>query len=67
MSKANHYCSRRGSESALTLAVRLAVRQVSEGIPLEEAIQFAARYHNVTCAAIQAELAKEPAVLTRFF
>jgi hypothetical protein len=56
MNKANGYCSRRHSESALKLAVRLAVRQLSEGIGLEEAIQFAAKYHNVTCAAIHSKL-----------
>jgi hypothetical protein len=53
--------SRRRPDDALKLAVRLAVRQLSDGIGLEEAIQFAARYHNVTCAAIEAALSKKQA------
>lgn len=33
----------------LKLAVQLAVSQLDQGIGLAEAVQFAARYHNVTC------------------
>ena len=54
---ANPKAVRRG-ESPLTLAVRLTLSQLSNGIGLAEAIQFAARYHDITCAAIQTELAK---------
>ena len=53
----NDSVARRG-ESPLKLAVRLTLSQLSGGIEPAEAIQFAARYHVVTCAAIQAELAK---------
>ena len=59
MNRTNGYSTRRGSESTLELAVRLAVRQLSEGVGIDEAIQFAAKYHDVTCAAIQAELLKK--------
>ncbi len=59
MNRTNGYCSRRRSESALKLAVRLAVRQLSEGIGIDEAVQFAAKYHNVTCVSIEAELSKK--------
>ena len=43
----------------LKLAVQLAVSQLDQGIGLAEAIQFAAKYHNVTCAAIESELSKK--------
>jgi len=43
----------------LKLAVQLAVSQLDQGIGLAEAVQFAAKYHNVTCAAIESELAKK--------
>jgi len=43
----------------LRFAVQLALSQLSNGIGLAEAVQFAARYHNVTCAAIEAELSKK--------
>ena len=46
------------TKEALTYAVRLVVSQLSNGIDLAEAVQFAAKYHNVTCAAIKAELSK---------
>jgi hypothetical protein len=49
------------TKEALRHAVRLAVSQLSNGIDLAEAIQFAAKYHNVTCAAIEAELSKRRA------
>ena len=51
------YASGRGTD-ALKFAVQLALSQLSQGIGLEEAVQFAAKYHNVTCASIQAELSK---------
>jgi len=51
------YTNRRGDD-ALTLAVRLTLNQLSQGIPVAEAVQFAAKYHNVTCAAIQQKLSK---------
>ena len=38
--------------------MQLALSQLSNGIGLAEAIQFAAKYHNVTCAAIEAKLRK---------
>jgi hypothetical protein len=43
----------------LKLAVQLAVSQLNQGIGLAEAVQFAAKYHNVTCAAIESELSKK--------
>jgi hypothetical protein len=46
------------TKEALTYAVRLVVSQLSNGIDLAEAVQFAAKYHDVTCAAIEAELSK---------
>lgn len=46
------------SGQQLKLAVRLAVNQLSDGIGLSEAVQFAAKYYNVTCAAIEGELSK---------
>lgn len=45
--------------SGLKLAVQLAVSQLDQGIGLAEAVQFAAKYHNVTCAAIESELSKK--------
>ena len=57
------YTGSRGNE-ALTLAVRLTLSQLSEGIHVAEAVQFAAKYHNVTCAAIQAELLNSKLVST---
>jgi hypothetical protein len=53
------------TKEALTYAVRLVVSQLSNGIDLAEAVQFAAKYHDVTCAAIEAELAKKAGVLSR--
>ena len=47
------------TKEALTYAVRLVVSQLSNGIDLGEAVQFAAKYHSVTCAAIEAELSKK--------
>lgn len=47
------------TKEALTYAVRLVVSQLSNGIDLAEAVQFAAKYHDVTCAAIEAELSKK--------
>jgi hypothetical protein len=61
MNRMNGHCSRRRNDSALKLAVRLAVRQLSDGVGIDEAIQFAAKYHNITCAAIAAELSKRRA------
>ena len=52
------YAGRRGND-ALKFAVQLALSQLSDGIDLSEAIQFAAKYHDVTCAAIQVELSKK--------
>ena len=49
----------RRAKEALTYAVRLVVSQLSNGIDLAEAVQFAAKYHDVTCAAIEAELSKK--------
>ena len=54
----NSYSGRRGNET-LRFAVQLALSQLSNGIGLAEAVQFAAKYHNVTCAAIEAELSKK--------
>ena len=45
-------------QDALRLAVQLTISQISQGIGLAEAVQFAARYHNVTCAAIEGELSR---------
>ena len=53
----NAYSGRREND-ALRLAVRLVVDQLSNGIDLGEAVQFAAKYHDVTCAAIDAALSK---------
>ena len=47
------------TKEALTYAVRLVVSQLSNGIDRAEAVQFAAKYHNVTYAAIEAELSKK--------
>ena len=49
------------TKQALTYAVQLVVSQLSNGIGQAEAVQFAAKYHNVTCAAIEAELTKKGA------
>ena len=57
MNNNSGYSGRRGND-ALKFAVQLALSQLSDGIDLSEAIQFAAKYHDVTCAAIQVELAK---------
>jgi hypothetical protein len=54
----NSYSGRRGDD-ALRFAVQLALSQLSNGIGLAEAVQFAAKYHYVTCAAIEAELSKK--------
>ena len=43
----------------LKLAVQLAVSQLDQGIGLAEAVQLAAKYHSVTCAAIESELSKK--------
>ena len=51
------YSGRTGND-ALKFAVQLAFSQLSQGIGLEEAVRFAAKYNNVTCASIQAELSK---------
>jgi len=51
--------SARQGPSGLKLAVQLAVSQLDQGIGLAEAVQFAAKYHNVTCAAIESELSKK--------
>lgn len=48
-----------GYTSGLKLAVQLAVSQLDQGIGLAEAVQFAAKYHNVTCAAIESALSKK--------
>ena len=48
----------RGSNDALKFAVQLVLSQLSQGIGLAEAVQFAAKYHNVTCAAIEAGLSR---------
>jgi hypothetical protein len=54
----NTHSGRRGND-ALRFAVQLALSQLSNGIGMAEAVQFAAKYHNVTCAAIEAELSKK--------
>ncbi len=55
----NHYKNRSAvrTDNPLKLAVWLALNQLSQGIGLAEAVHFA-KYHNVTCAAIEAELLK---------
>jgi len=58
MNRTNRNGSGHRIENALDLAVRLAVRQLSDGIGIDEAIQFAAKYHNVTCTAVEIELHK---------
>jgi hypothetical protein len=52
--------------SGLKLAVHLAVSQLDQGIGLAEAVQFAAKYHNVTCAAIESELSRKTALSDRW-
>jgi hypothetical protein len=42
----------------LKLALRMVASQLTHGIGLSEAVQFAAKYYNITCSAIQAELSK---------
>ena len=54
----NTHSGRRGND-ALRFAVQLSLSQLSNGIGLAEAVQFAAKYHNVTCAAIQAKFVKD--------
>jgi len=49
----------RESAQPLKLAAQLSLNQLEQGIRLDEAIQFAARYHNVTCAAIEEELSRK--------
>jgi hypothetical protein len=49
---------RRRCDDPLKLAVRLALSQLSQGIGFEEAVQFAAKYHDVKCAAIEAALTR---------
>jgi hypothetical protein len=39
--------------------VELTVSQLDQEIGLAEAVQVAAKYHNVTCAAIESELSKK--------
>jgi hypothetical protein len=51
----------RRCDDPLKLAVRLALSQLSQGIGVAEAVQFAAKYHNVTCVSIEAELSKRRA------
>ena len=58
MKKDDAFRSVRYGASGLKLAVQLAVSQLDQGIGLDEAVQFAAKYHNVTCAAIESELSK---------
>jgi len=48
----------RATAPPLKLAAQLAMNQLEQGIQLAEAVQFAARYHNVTCAAIEQELSR---------
>ena len=48
----------RATAPPLKLAAQLAMNQLEQGIQLAEAVQFAARYHNVTCASIENELAR---------
>jgi len=59
MKKTDNFRSGSRGVSGLKLAVQLAVSQLDQGIGFEEAIQFAAKYHNVTCAAIESELTKK--------
>jgi len=54
----NTHSGRRGND-ALRFAVQLALSQLSNGIGIAEAVQFAAKYHNVTCAAIGSGVVKE--------
>jgi hypothetical protein len=56
MNRTNPHAFSQRTGRNLDLAVRLAVRQLSEGIGIDEAIQFAAKYHNVTCSSIESEL-----------
>jgi hypothetical protein len=58
MRKIDTYRSAQYSPSGLQLAVQLTVSQLDQGIGLAEAVQFAAKCHNVTCAAIESELSK---------
>lgn len=51
--------ARRRVDNPLNLAVRLVLNQLSQGIGFAEAVQFAAKYHGVTCAAIEAVLSRE--------
>ena len=46
-------------DDPLSLAVQLVGSQLSNGIDLREAVQFAAKYHNVTCSAIEGELSRK--------
>lgn len=59
MRKNDTYRSAGYGAPPLRLAVQLAVSQLDQGIGLAEAVQFAAKYHNVTCAAIESELSKK--------
>lgn len=59
MRKNHTYRSARYGAYGLKLAVQLAISQIDQGIGLAEAVQFAAKYHNVTCAAIESELSKK--------
>jgi hypothetical protein len=59
MKKYHAFPSAGHGASGLKLAVQLAVSQLDQGIGLAEAVQFAAKYHNVTCAAIESELSKK--------
>jgi hypothetical protein len=56
MTRTNGYCSRRSSNSALAHALRLARTQLSDGIGLEETIQFAADSNTQEGAGPVAEL-----------
>ena len=47
MKKNDTFRSSRHGASELKLAVQLAVNQLDQGIGLAEAVQFAAKYHNV--------------------
>jgi hypothetical protein len=55
----NRDCAGPRGENPLKLAVRLVLNQLSQGIGFAEAVQFAAKYHNVKCAAIYAQLSKK--------
>ena len=61
----NNSSRARFSSDPLTLAVRLALSQITNGIDLDEAVQMAARYHNVTCSAIHNKLARREAPSSR--